>query len=774
MIQQRVQDKLFSDNLVPPSFKQRYWLTAAALAALGFCFGYAMVLFICWRNLPWAPLDMGSIQARTILYHQFGSLVNAVIPFLFSGEAEVLASFEASYGSAAKSAMDLRVALATLGGLGLGGFLFSLGIKPKDPTIQTRGRMLVDGKAAIAEVNGECKAEIARSAPDLMIHPKVRFSTDRFTKHLLIMGAVGGGKTTIILPLLEQIIAADDRAVIFDIKGDFTAKFKKPVLFAPWDDRGAVWDIANDCTTRQDARTLAEQLVEGSKDPMWSNASRQLLVGFLVKLQCERGTNWGWRDLADCLSVPEDDLVDIMQEYNPEALRSVEQSGQTTTGILINLTAFLSIVFDLADAWGDAKPSRKFSFSKWLFDEKAKRKQIILQGNGRFPALMRGYVSSIVSMLSSRINSPQFSDSKTRKIWFVLDEFPQMGKVDIEPMIAVGRSKGVRVVIGCQDLNQIKKIYSEEEAKSWMAMMGTQIFAKVSAGDTAKWVSEMVGKREVERPNISVANQAGGSSSTFMYAREEVDVMTPDQLTGELGAFPTGVRCLLLGFRNALLLEWPYQDLPNERASYQEAPWVAGDKGGAAGLSAPMSLDEFEASEFAIDEKLIEKRLAADAKEKAEAQEKEARAESAAMAEDSGDQALLAEGIDAATKKQMADAIRKSRAEARKQVAEEDAAMAAGEEGRQDAEPEASAAPAPEAAKVRPREADGEDLAAAAKLGQCAGDAAARAAGAPGCAEIAGDAGSKIAVAASVADMVGEIKAERPQRALLPPKPDCF
>ena len=120
MIQQRVQDKLFSDNLVPPSFKQRYWLTAAALAALGFCFGYAMVLFICWRNLPWAPLDMGSIQARTILYHQFGSLVNAVIPFLFSGEAEVLASFEASYGSAAKSAMDLRVALATLGGLGLG------------------------------------------------------------------------------------------------------------------------------------------------------------------------------------------------------------------------------------------------------------------------------------------------------------------------------------------------------------------------------------------------------------------------------------------------------------------------------------------------------------------------------------------------------------------------------------------------------------------------------------------------------------------------------
>lgn len=759
MIQQRVQDKLFNDNLVPPSFKQRYWVTAAVLAALGFFVGYALILFICWRNLPWAPLDMGSIQARTILYHQIGSLVNAVIPILFSGEAEVLASFEASYGSAAKKAMDLRVALATLGGLGLGGFLFSLGIKPKDSTIQTRGRMLVDGKSAIAEVNGECKSEIARSAADLMIHPKVRFSTDRYTKHLLIMGAVGGGKTTIILPLLQQIIEADDRAVIFDIKGDFTAKFKKPILFAPWDARGAVWDIARDCTTRQDARTLAEQLVEGSKDPMWSNASRQLLVGFLVKLQQERGTDWGWQDLADCLSVPEDELVDIMQEYNPEALRSVEQSGQTTTGILINLTAFLSIVFDLADAWGNAPANRKFSFARWLFDEKTKRKQIILQGNGRFPALMRGYVSSIVSLLSSRINSPQFSDSKTRKIWFVLDEFPQMGKVDIEPMIAVGRSKGVRVVIGCQDLNQIKKIYSEEEAKSWMAMMGTQIFAKVSAGDTAKWVSELVGKREVERPNISVASQAGGNSSTFMYAREEVDVVTPDQLTSELGAFPTGVRCLLLGFKNALLLEWPYQDLPNERDSYREAAWVSGEKasGGAAG-DGTMGLREFEESEFEMDERLIAERLAAQAREEAvrkAEEERKSEEERGAMEGDSGEQARTAEGIDAATRRQAAEANRKELEAHKAELAAEMAAGAKEAPSEERAEPAPSPSP-----KVRPRELDGEDFAAAAKIGHAAGDSAARAAGAPNHAEAAANAGSKLALAATAAEAVGEVRAE--------------
>lgn len=588
-----------------PSLKQRDWPAALAAGGMVGALSFLVGLGLLWRPIFGIEAPGGALLGHLKSWGAAG--MHGVLPFLFAERAEQYSAYLADLsGRGGSWLLWGRVGLAALGASLLGGLVFRAEIQPKHTHIHLRGRRLLEGDEAIGQAIRASQAEILRSRADLYVHqhPKakypirryrigwppferhrgIQFSSDRWTKHMLIGGAVGGGKTTILLGILKQIFANNERAIIFDIKGDFTAKFPKAALFAPWDKRGLVWDIAKDCSTRQDARELANRLIEDSKDPMWANASRQVLVGFIVKLQQERGTNWGWKDLHDMLSTPEEDLAQIMMEFNPEALRAVEQAGQsqTATSILINMAAFLSIVTDLAMAWGGAPASQRFSFSEWLFNENIKnRRQIILQGNGRFAQLMRGYVSSIIAMLASRINSPEFSDNALRKLWFVLDEFPQIGKVDVEPLIAVGRSKGVRVILGYQDLAQIKKIYSAEDAEAFSAMVGTQIYAKVSPGETAKKISETIHKAEIERANISRADSGSGPSKTLMFSREEVSVVTEDQLTSELGPGPDGVTCLLIGFDDALMITWPYQNIKNkkDRAPYVEADWVSGRSG---------------------------------------------------------------------------------------------------------------------------------------------------------------------------------------------------
>jgi hypothetical protein len=370
--------------------------------------------------------------------------------------------------------------------------------------------------------------------------------------------------------------------IIHDNKGDFTAKLPgNPIIVAPWDERSVAWDVAADCTTKQDARELAARLIPESKDPMWSFAARQILVGFLIALQQERGTDWGWKDLAALVPLPQPDLLRLMAKFNPEGVRAVEDASKTTQSILITLSSYMSVVFDLADAWGDKPSAQRLSFLDWLADENHPQRTLILQNSGRFASLSHAYIGGIIAMLSSRINSPDFEDSKARRIWFFLDEFPQLGKLEnFAPLLEVGRSKGVRVVIGAQDMAQIRKLYGRDEAQAWASMVGTQIFARINPGETADWVAKLVGDRIVERPNLSVSGTPGGSGQnvTRSYSRESIPVLLPSQLSDELGSSRAGVKCLLLGYRNANILLWPYTTLPQLRPVSRLASWVLTDR----------------------------------------------------------------------------------------------------------------------------------------------------------------------------------------------------
>lgn len=460
-----------------------------------------------------------------------------------------------------------------------------------------RGRRRFQGEAAL---KAWVKAE-GEDADGLKLHPeRPAISLSRETRHILIFGGTGTGKTQIILPLMRAAKERGDRMLVFDLKNDFTREFPScagshdgqqvevvDVIFAPWDRRATPWAVARDVDTLAAAREFAARMIPEAQggSPFWSNAARQVLIASLVELQYEKPEKWGFADLVEKLIRPVEELAEAARTHFPEALKALSDGQQnvTTAGVLGNLMSYLSVIFDLARAW---PTPGLFSIRDWLAETGARRvKTVILQHNGQFESLAHAFNGAVLGLASQLINSPVIQESAARRLWFFLDEFPQLGKVEaVFPLCEIGRSKGVRVVIGMQDISQLKKIYSDHQASALVSMVGTHVVTRVSSGETADFICEkLIGEREIERLDVSTSSGTGsapgiftsGGTRTNSWKPVREPVMLPSELL-QLGPVPgQGVKVLLLGIGGDVLeVLIPFSDPRQLRPGSVIAEWT--------------------------------------------------------------------------------------------------------------------------------------------------------------------------------------------------------
>lgn len=563
-----------------PRIRPISFLVSSALVG-GAVFTGAMALM--WRDLPLLPAPEGTLGLHMSL--AFKSALNALAPSIYATErAQYSAHLQALWEQGRFWSLGVRLSVSSaLAALPIG-LLLKEHFTPKDGLRHIRGGQRYESRQAIKVLN-KTLAPQQKVLPDHEIAPGVMFPSSHWTRHVLIVGGVGSGKSTVIRPLLQKIVTANEKLILFDPKGEFTAAFKKPVIMAPWDDRSYAWDIATDMRNVVDMRRFAASIIKEGQDPMWANAARQVLVGLMLFLKDAYGNSWGFKELAEMIVVPQNDMLDLMNKYNEEAIRAFERLSVTTTGILINLSAFCSAIFDLSSAWGNVPEDRRISISHWLLDKSPARvRQIILQGHGAYAELTKAYVDGVIGTLSALVNSVELDDDDQRKIWLVADEFAQMGNVPIRPLFEVGRSRGVRCVVATQDFSQLEAIHGKEFIKALVSMCGTTIIGRVGQGETAQILSQYIGTREVERENLSTSfggsGPSGGKSTTVSYNRDELSLYKPTELSKRLGVNSenTGVTVLLCMAGDSYEVQYPFFSMPKERLAHVPAPWTLGVK----------------------------------------------------------------------------------------------------------------------------------------------------------------------------------------------------
>lgn len=451
-----------------------------------------------------------------------------------------------------------------------------------DPLHHVAGRKKKTGKDA-SKASALATKENSKFSPlGLKIHKDLHLTRAQEAQGILALATQGGGKTQILNHLGHHVFKRGDKCLIYDIvKCDYTREVPpdingcEPILIAPWfsrdpNSRVAWWNIAKDIKDEQDARAFARGLIPlGGDNPMWALASRSILVAIFIKLIHEQGQNWGWTDLKNLCYLPVEELKPIAEEYYLPALISVaDAESKTTNSIMINLHAFMSIIFDLEKCWGGLD-KRGFSFVNWLFNDDVKYRNVILQGDLSREDLSAGYIRAVTELLVNKMASPTFTSSQKRRIWFFLDELKQVGKLEcLIKLLEVGRSRGICTVLAMQSIYQLQEIYGKDAMAVYKAVTGLKIFGTIKGDDEQNFVSAVVGKRTIQRRNISQSGSGDGkiNQSQSWSSHEEIDVFHPTEYE-QLGPVAYGkpddnskkfIRGLIVGHgKEALVLEWP-------------------------------------------------------------------------------------------------------------------------------------------------------------------------------------------------------------------------
>jgi type IV secretory pathway TraG/TraD family ATPase VirD4 len=125
--------------------------------------------------------------------------------------------------------------------------------------------------------------------------------------------------------------------------------------------------------------------------------------------------------------------------------------------------------------------------------------KLVCMGNN--PQKIQIY-GSVLSLYVNRLVKLVNQQGK-QKSSLIFDEFPTIYLNGIDSLIATARSNKVSTTLGVQDLNQLKKDYGREQADVIMNIVGNIISGQV-AGDTAKQLSERIGKIMQDRQSLSI------------------------------------------------------------------------------------------------------------------------------------------------------------------------------------------------------------------------------------------------------------------------------
>lgn len=380
----------------------------------------------------------------------------------------------------------------------------------------------------------------------------VELSRRRETEHAVMTGLPGGGKTVgVIFPVLDQALARGDRAIAHDAKGDITAaRFDEAscVLLGPWDERAAIWDAGADFFSPALVDEFSASVCGADPKTAGQNLSfhigAALLLRGLIKARMAAGESWTWVMLADDLALMPRVLIQkaaqgdaLVSKACPSAFSAdpdaeLGRGEQAMLSILSAASAFIMQFAAVQRARG--ADARLFSIRRWLLGESdTDTRLVLLNNNAQYSKVSKSIFGSmlvVVGALASSTAMPEKS-ADDAGLWLILDEARQLGPAGLEAantVAEVGRSRGVRVLLGLQDAEQLAAEVGRDTAAPMLSMQGLRLYLRAAPG-AAENLVRTVGEREIQR--IQSTAQAGavqGKTATY----DRVPVCNPADFTG--------------------------------------------------------------------------------------------------------------------------------------------------------------------------------------------------------------------------------------------------
>jgi len=369
-----------------------------------------------------------------------------------------------------------------------------------------RGLRLLSPRDHDRQLHGGWLTRIYTGRPGIQIGSSI-IPERKEREHVLVTGNPGAGKSTLIRHMLHQIADRQQCAIVIDPEGEYVQEFydeaRGDILLNPLDARCPYWtpwsELRDDSFT-VDAAAMAASLIRGkprTNNEMFFQESTRTVIEAIFEVVQGREV----ADLLNFVRLPEQKMHEALEgtlayaHINPDA--AGQRSGILgTAGNAIKTFVHLPQRNDTNRTWS----ARQWSQSRkgWVFlpsQEDIRAAIELLQGLW-LDVLVRW-------LMSARIDSSQ--------VWVIADELASLGHQPmIEMLMTRGRKRGLAVTLGVQNVSQLRAIYGHEGAITLTSSPTTKVILRVDEPETAKWASELIGSREVER--LQMTQLAGLSS----------------------------------------------------------------------------------------------------------------------------------------------------------------------------------------------------------------------------------------------------------------------
>lgn len=461
------------------------------------------------------------------------------------------------------------------------------------PVVDTRehvdGMRLLRGKEGLGHLRAITGNESGKQPAGLEIAPGVSLAKLREIRGTLILGAIGSGKTRILLYILDRVLDAIKtkpqrriRLLVHDTTGELLDGLPlEDNQFAALHGArpgGWAWAIGRDVLTASDAESVADAMAPKTGD-MWGAGASIFLAAAQIKCQHEHNTSWGIAEFYDNLLEDPITLKPLYERIYPVAASLIEIDpvtgalSKTTVSFLLTFrAAVLRYLRPLAENWRDVPGERQFSFIEWLEGSNpAYPAVVVLQRAGKYPQMSAAWIGAVVDTIAGHVNDASFSNSQDRRVLLALEELATLGKLkNFSTLLDTGRNKGIGVFASVQEPEQLAIHYGNEEAKTILKRFRTKIICQqVLDADTDDFSIAHIGKRTViETTETKSATTVKGVTTTAVTRNEtnkEVPSIRGERLAYDLGVHGDRIRAIIAGMEDPIEAEWPLTIWPRRR-----------------------------------------------------------------------------------------------------------------------------------------------------------------------------------------------------------------
>ncbi len=376
------------------------------------------------------------------------------------------------------------------------------------------------------------------------IHRNIPISNSVLSRHFMLIGGIGTGKTNAFFQMLSQIkdnLTQDDVMIIFDTKGDFYKEFYKPGDVVISNDETAIgpdgkpdyWNIFNEVAAGEQqyasvmeiSKSLFKEACENTNQVFFPNAARDIFMSTMLHFLRYSAATGEMKylnndSLIDFIkSKTSSDFRDMLYSYpDMRAMTSYISTDDSpqTQGVLSELQQIVRNIFV-----GNFAKEGTLGLRN-LVRQKGGRK-IFIEYDLSYGELLTPIYSLMFDMAIKEALGRGRSDGN---VYFITDEFRLLPNLEhVDDAVNFGRSLGIRFMIGIQNVEQIYDNYGEERAHSIMSGFLTSLNFRVNDPKSRNYIKEQFGRnRKVEVYATAVQSKGMIEERRDGYVVEDWDV----------------------------------------------------------------------------------------------------------------------------------------------------------------------------------------------------------------------------------------------------------